>query len=250
MRFQGTVAWVTGGASGIGLAAAQRFAAEGARVAVSDLNAPGCDDAVAAITAAGGSAIAVPCDVRSLDACVAAVARIEQEWGRLDHVFANAGVVGAGGIEFTSEDDFAALIDVNLVGVFRTTKAALPLMRGSDSGSIVITSSVEGIIGNALLPGYSTAKTALLGLTRALAAEAAPTIRVNAVNPGYIESPMTEPVAQMMPEFKQAWAQKALLGRVGTVDDVVGVVLFLCSSDAAFVTGESVAIDGGAVAVR
>ena len=250
MRFQGTVAWVTGGASGIGLAAAQRFAAEGARVAVSDLNAPGCDDAVAAITAAGGSAIAVPCDVRSLDACVAAVARIEQEWGRLDHVFANAGVVGAGGIEFTSEDDFAALIDVNLVGVFRTAKAALPLMRGSDSGSIVITSSVEGLIGNALLPGYSTAKTALLGLTRALAAEAAPTIRVNAVNPGYIDSPMTEPVAQMMPEFKQAWAQKALLGRVGTVDDVVGVVLFLCSSDAAFVTGESVAIDGGAVAVR
>lgn len=250
MRFQGTVAWVTGGASGIGLAAAQRFAAEGARVAVSDLNAPGCDAAVAAITAAGGSAIAVPCDVRSLDACVAAVARIEQEWGRLDHVFANAGVVGAGGIEFTSEDEFAALIDVNLVGVFRTAKAALPLMRGSDSGSIVITSSVEGLIGNALLPGYSTAKTALVGLTRALAAEAAPTIRVNAVNPGYIESPMTEPVAQMMPEFKQAWAQKALLGRVGTVDDVVGVVLFLCSSDAAFVTGESVAIDGGAVAVR
>lgn len=250
MRFQGTVAWVTGGASGIGLAAAQRFAAEGARVAVSDLNAPGCDDAVAAITAAGGSAIAVPCDVRSLDACVAAVARIEQEWGRLDHVFANAGVVGAGGIEFTSEDGFAALIDVNLVGVFRTVKAALPLMRGSDSGSIVITSSVEGLIGNALLPGYSTAKTALLGLTRALAAEAAPTIRVNAVNPGYIDSPMTEPVAQMMPEFKQAWAEKALLGRVGTVDDVVGVVLFLCSNDAAFVTGESVAIDGGAVAVR
>lgn len=250
MRFEGGVAWVTGGASGIGRATAERFAAEGARVAVSDLNAPGCDEAVAAIVAAGGQAIAVPCDVRSLAECTAAVSRIDQEWGRLDHVFANAGVVGAGGIEFTTEEDFASIVDVNLSGVFRTSKAALPLLRRSGGGAMVITSSIEGLVGNAMLPAYSTAKTALVGLTRALAAEAAPTIRVNAVHPGYIESPMTEPVAAMMPEFKQAWAQKAVLGRVGTIDDVVGVVLFLCSADAAYVTGESVSIDGGAMAVR
>jgi NAD(P)-dependent dehydrogenase (short-subunit alcohol dehydrogenase family) len=250
MRFEGAVAWVTGGASGIGRATARRFAAEGARVAVSDLNAAGCDEAAAEIVAEGGTAIAVPCDVRSLSDCAAAAARIDQEWGRLDHVFANAGVVGAGGIEFTTEEDFCAIVDVNLVGVFRTAKAALALLRRSGGGSIVITSSIEGLIGNAMLPAYSTAKTALVGLTRALAAEAAPTIRVNAVHPGYIESPMTEPVAAMMPEFKQAWADKAVLGRVGTVEDVVGVVLFLCSREAGYVTGESIAIDGGVMAVR
>ena len=114
----------------------------------------------------------------------------------------------------------------------------------------MITSSIEGLVGNALLPAYSTAKTALVGLTRSLAHEAAPTIRVNAVHPGYIESPMTEPVAAMMPEFKVAWAEKAVLGRVGTIDDVVGVVLFLCGPDAAYITGESISIDGGAMAVR
>lgn len=250
MRFDGSVAWVTGGASGIGLAAATRFASEGARVAISDLNAEGCDAAAAAITADGGQAIAAPCDVRSLADCTAAVAKIDDAWGRLDHVFANAGVVGAGGVEFTTEADFAAIIDVNLNGVFRTAKAALPLLRRTGGGSIVITSSIEGLVGNAMLPAYSTAKTALVGLTRALAQEAAPEIRVNAVHPGYIESPMTEPVAAMMPEFKQAWAEKAVLGRVGTIDDVVGVVCFLCSDDAAYVTGESVAVDGGAMAVR
>jgi NAD(P)-dependent dehydrogenase (short-subunit alcohol dehydrogenase family) len=250
MRFDGATAWVTGGASGIGLAAARRFAAEGARVAVSDIDAEGCDAARRAIEAEGGTALAAPCDVRSLAECQAAAATIEQTWGRLDHVFANAGVVGAGGVELTSEEEFVGIIDVNLNGVFRTAKAALPRLRASGGGSIVITSSIEGLIGNALLPAYSTAKTALVGLTRSLAQEAAPTVRVNAVHPGYIESPMTEPVAEMMPEFKQAWADKAVLGRVGSVDDVVGVVLFLCSPDAAYVTGESIAIDGGAMAVR
>lgn len=250
MRFDDSTAWVTGGASGIGLATARRFAAEGAKVAVSDIDAEGCETARASIEAAGGTALALPCDVRSLAACTDAVAEIERQWGRLDHVFANAGVVGAGGVEMTSEEDFIGVVDVNLSGVFRTAKAALPLLGASGGGSIVITSSIEGLIGNALLPAYSTAKTALVGLTRSLAHEAAPSIRVNAVHPGYIESPMTEPVAQMMPEFKQAWAEKAVLGRVGTIDDVVGVVLFLCSSDASYVTGESIAIDGGAMAVR
>jgi NAD(P)-dependent dehydrogenase (short-subunit alcohol dehydrogenase family) len=250
MRFDGATAWVTGGASGIGLATARRFAAEGAKVAVSDIDVEGCEAARATIEADGGTALAAPCDVRSLQECQAAVAAIDDAWGRLDHVFANAGVVGAGGVELTSEEDFAGVIDVNLNGVFRTVKAALPRLRASGGGSIVITSSIEGLIGNALLPAYSTAKTALVGLTRSLAHEAAPTIRVNAVHPGYIESPMTEPVAAMMPEFKQAWAEKAVLGRVGTIDDVVGVVLFLCSADAGFVTGESISIDGGAMAVR
>lgn len=249
-RFEGMVAWVTGGASGIGRAAGLGFAREGAKVAVSDVDVDGLAETVALVEGSGGTCTSVQCDVRDLDACESAAAEIERELGGLHLVFANAGVVGAGGVEHTSEEEFAGLIDVNLNGVFRTVKAALPAMRRSGGGAIVITSSIEGLVGNGMLPAYSTSKTALVGLCRALAQECGPEIRVNCIHPGYIESPMTEPVAAIAPEFKQAWAEKAPLGRVGTVDDVVGVVLFLCSDEARFVTGEGICVDGGANAVR
>lgn len=249
-RFEGTVAWVTGAASGIGRSAATRFASEGAKVAVSDLDTEGSDATVALIEQAGGIAMSAPCDVTKLADCIEAVSAIDERWGRIDHVFANAGVVGAGGAELVSEEDFFAVIDVNLNGVFRTAKAAIPVMRRSDGGSIVITSSIEGLVGNAMLPAYSTSKTAVVGLCRSLAEECGPEIRVNCVHPGYIETPMTAPVEQIMPEFKQQWADKAPLGRVGTAEDVVGAVLFLCSDDAGFITGEGISVDGGAMAVR
>lgn len=249
-RFEDTVTWVTGGASGLGRAAALRFAEEGSRVAISDLNEAGSDETVALIEAAGGTALSAPCDVTKLSDCTDAVARIEGAFGGLNHVFANAGVVGAGGVEFVSEEDFYSVVDVNLNGVFRTAKAALPAMRRSGGGSIVCTSSIEGLVGSAMLPAYSTAKTALIGLCRSLADEGAPEIRVNCIHPGFIETPMTEPIAALMPDFKDQWAAKAPMGRVGTPDDVIGVVLFLCSDDARFVTGEGISVDGGAMAVR
>ncbi len=249
-RFNEGVAWVTGGASGIGRAAAIRFAAGGRqgrdqRSRQGRLRCHRRSD-----RRSGGTALSAPCDVRSLADCTNAVAQIEDRWSRLDYVFANAGVVGAGGVEHVSEEDFISVIDINLNGVFRTAKAALPALRRSGGGSIVITSSIEGLVGNAMIPAYSTAKTALVGLCRSLADEGAPDIRVNCVHPGYVESPMTEPVAEMAPEFKQEWADKAPLKRVGTVDDVVGVVLFLSSDDARFVTGEGISVDGGVMAVR
>ncbi len=178
------------------------------------------------------------------------MAQVDEAWGGLHIVFANAGMVGAGGVEHTSEAEFSQVIDVNLHGVFRTIKAALPVMRRSGGGSIAITSSIEGLVGNAMLPAYSASKAAIIGLTRSLAEECAPTIRVNCVHPGFIDSPMTESVSAFAPEFRQEWADKALLKRVGTVDDVVAVVLFLCSDDAGFVTGEGVTVDGGVMAVR
>ncbi len=249
-RFDGSVAWVTGGASGIGQATAIGFAAEGAKVAVSDLDTDGSDATVATIEEAGGSAMSAPCDVTKLSDCTDAVAAVEEKFGGLNHVFANAGVVGAGGVELVSEEDFFSVIDVNLNGVFRTVKAALPVQRRSGGGSIVITSSIEGLVGNAMLPAYSTSKTAVLGLCRSLAHEVAPDIRVNCIHPGYVESPMTEPIAELMPDFKQEWADKAPMGRVGKIDDVVPVVLFLASADAGFITGEGISIDGGVKAIR
>lgn len=250
-RFDGRVAWVTGAASGIGRATALRFAAEGAKVAVSDIDTDGSAETVRLIEQAGGTAIAASCDVTSLDSTVAAVATIDAAWGRLDAVFANAGVVAADFVESSTEDAFARVIDINTHGVFRTAKAAIPLLRGTGAGAIVITSSVEGIVGNSVLAAYSTSKTAVLGLCRSLAAELGPAgIRVTCVHPGYIETPMTEPMAAIMPEFKADWVAKTPLLRPGVADDVAGAVLFLCSDDATFITGTGLVIDGGVTAVR
>lgn len=250
-RFDEKVAWVTGGASGIGAAAAARFAAEGAKVAVSDLNTEGSASVVDQIRSAGGEAEAIECDVTDLESCTSAVAAISERWGRLDAVFANAGVVAPGTVEHSGEPDFGGIIEVNLNGVFRTAKAAIPIMKRTGPGSIVITSSVEGLVGNAMLAAYSTSKTAVIGLCRSLAAELGPAgIRVNCVMPGYIATPMTEPIAEMMPQFKKDWIDKSPLGRVGTPEDVAGAVLFLCSDDASFVTGTGITVDGGVTSIR
>lgn len=250
-RFDGTVAWVTGGASGIGLATAQRFAEEGARVVISDMNKEASEEAVAAITGAGGEAVSIPCDVRELSQCVDTVRAIDERWGRLDSVFANAGILGVGLVEFVEEDDFLRVLDVNLNGVFRTAKAAMPLLKRSGGGAIVMTSSVEGLVGNMMLAAYSTSKTALVGLCRSLAHEGGPFgVRATCIHPGYIETPMTEPVAAMNPDFKNEWIAKTPLGRPGKPSDVAAVVAFLCSPDAAYVTGTGVVVDGGTLAIR
>ena len=180
-----------------------------------------------------------------------AVSQIVERWGRLDAVFANAGVVGANFAEFHEAEDWIRIIDINLNGVFRTTQAAIPALRNSGGGAIVMTSSVEGIVGSAMLSAYCAAKTGLLGLCRSVAHEVgANNIRINTVHPGFIESPMTAPIMAMMPDFKTDWEEKTPLGRVGVPEDVAPVVLFLCSDDARYITGTGIVVDGGTTAVR
>jgi len=249
-RFDGKVAWVTGGASGIGRAICLRLASEGAKVMVSDVVDGGGEGTVALIAEAGGTAEAVPCDVTKLADCQSAVAAIDAAWGRLDCAAANAGIVSFGTVEDGEEDDFLRVVDIDLLGVFRTAKVAIPLITRSGGGALVFTSSVEGLVGSAMIPAYCSAKTGLLGLCRSVAQECGPVgIRVNCVNPGFIESPMTRP-RDFEGSMTTYMTERTPMGRVGQPEDIAGVVAFLCSDDASYVSGQWLAVDGGMTSIR
>ena len=246
--FAGKVAFVTGGASGIGRATALAFAREGARVVVADASEPGGQETARMIEQGGGRALAVRCDVTRGEDVKAALAKTVEAFGRLDFAFNNAGIEPrkpAPTAEY-EEEEWNRIIDTNLRGVFLCMKHEIPLILKQGGGAIVNTASGAGIIGIKGSPAYTAAKHGLIGLTKAAALDyAAQNIRVNAVAPGYIETPMMERFTGGTAEGRAKVIAEEPVGRMGTPEEIAAAVLWLCSDAAAFVIGHALVVDGG-----
>ncbi len=238
------VALVTGASRGIGAAIADALARDGFDVAVGyGSDAEGAQRTVAAVTAHGRRAVALQADVSVEDEAVGLVEAAEAELGPLDAVVLNAGITRDGLFMRISAEDWRAVIDTNLTGAFFVSRATVRGMLRRRSGTIVAVSSVVGLIGNPGQANYAAAKAGLIGMVKSLAKEVGPRgIRVNAVAPGYIATDMT---AALSDDQREQVRTATPLGRLGTPEDVAGVVAFLCSPDAAFITGSVIRIDGG-----
>ena len=251
---EGKSALVTGGASGIGRATALAFAREGARVAVADIMQDAAQRTVNEIKAMGGQALAIACDVTDDDAVKAMIAATVDAFGSLDCAFNNAGIapyqVNAGGqkIADVAPEAWRRLIDVNLTGVWLCLRHEVAQMRAQGSGGVIInTASILGLVGTATSSAYVAAKHGVVGLTKTAAADhAEDNIRVNAVCPGYIETPMTEETMRRRGERIMA---RVPMARMGKAAEIAEAVVWLCSPKASFVTGVSWAVDGGYTAI-
>ncbi|GGY60570.1 3-oxoacyl-ACP reductase FabG [Streptomyces tanashiensis] len=240
---------VTGAGRGIGAATAKRLAADGAAVVALDLTEGDAAGTVAAIRAAGGRALAVGCDVTDSAQVDAAIDRAVAEYGRLDVLVNNAGVLRDNMLFMMSDDDWDTVVDVHLRGAFLCSRAAQRHMRRQGSGKIVNLSSVAAD-GNRGQANYAAAKAGVQGLTRTLAIELGPYgINVNAIAPGFVATAMTDQTARRTgadpEEFRRAAAARSPLRRVGSPEDIAAVVSFLASEDAAYVTGQTIHVDGG-----
>ncbi len=240
------VAWVTGGSRGIGAAIARRLAADGMHAVVSyRADAAGAGKVVEAIRSAGGSGEAVQADATSREALEALADRLDAERGGVDVLVNNAAVLKNGLFALMPEASWDAVVDTALGGTFRSTKAVIRGMLRRRWGRIVNISSLAAFSGSAGQTNYSAAKGALVSFTKSLAAEVGPYgVTVNCIAPGFVE---TEMISFLTPEAREDFLKRIPMRRFGEPDDIAPIISFLCSDGAAYLTGQTIRVDGGFV---
>jgi NAD(P)-dependent dehydrogenase (short-subunit alcohol dehydrogenase family) len=253
-RLEGRITAITAGGSGMGRASALRFAEEGAHVVVSDVDEDAARQVTEEITSAGGSAVAIRCDVGDNDDIKAMIERIGAEHGVLHVLFNHAGIPGPSGLDVDPET-WARTVEINQRSAFFATSFALPLLRKADGkGSIIFTSSVSGVVGSPFSPLYSMTKGGIVLLMKSLAVRLGPDgIRSNAILPAMIETPMLSEFFGRennadIEDLKKAYNANIPLGRVASPSEIASVAAFLASDDASWVTGVALPVDGGFLA--
>jgi NAD(P)-dependent dehydrogenase (short-subunit alcohol dehydrogenase family) len=237
------VAIVTGAGSGIGRATAMRLAVEGARVACVDRAGDPAEETAKAITGAGGQAVALVVDVTEPAACERMVRVVVERWRTVTTLVNSAGV-RAEGSATTAPEEWRRVLGVNLDGTYFASRAALPALAASGNATVTNLASIYGLVGGSLSPAYAASKGAVANLTRQMALQWAPAVRVNAVCPGVIETPMTEE-PRRDPTWREWQLERHPLRRFGKPEEVAAAIVWLASEEASFVTGVTLPIDGG-----